>query len=366
MVLTKGLYARAFLRLAASNNDAQYNIVNCTFSNGADKGIVLRSGKVTIDGMVLAGTAPTTVFVASTLDDALFELRASDLSNLAWTNLISVTAGVMGGYFKCIGCKLRSGFTVTTGTFTGPGSMYVEVIDCNSGDVNYYYRRESWAGTVTLQNSIYYNAGDGTNDFAFEMVSSASTSFVNPLELPPISWFNKTLSAMSTTAQVTNDGTTFTNAELWQETLAKITSGAPLATWNRDDRAANILATPANQATSVVSWTGTGGFGAEVKQQLVSGSFTPAEIGNIVVIVKLAKPSETIYVSPKLITGAKQYMSYCGTLINESAVSTNPGESNVSSGVSYTINDVGYTGTLVVGSGSSQQDTIIGNKAGLG
>lgn len=340
-----GTSSRLNIGAASSNLDTVVSLVNCTINSGIDRPTVLRHGRITIDNLILAGTAPTTVFAPSSVDAGEFILRASDISNLAWTNLVSVTANTVNGYFKAIGCKLRASFTLVTGTFSGPGAFYVEAIDCNSGDVNYYYRRESWEGAVTMQNSVYYNAGDGSNDFAFEMASSANASYLHPLESPPISYFNKTLSSMQTTVQVTNDGTTFTDAELWQETLAKVTSGSPLATWNRGDRVADILTTPANQATSVVSWTGTGGFGAEVKQQLVSGSFTPAEIGNIVVVVKLAKASDTVYVSPKLVTSPKQFMSYCGALLNESTVSTNPGEANVKTGTNYTVNDTAYVGT---------------------
>lgn len=342
-----GTSSRLNIGASTSNLDTVLNFINCTINSGIDRPTVLRHGKIIFDNLTLAGTAPTTVFAPASVDAGEFIIRASDLSNLAWTNLVSVTLNTVNGYFKAIGCKLRASFTLVTGTFSGPGAFYVEAIDCNSGDVNYYYKKESWEGSVEAINSIYYNAGDGLNDFSFKMISSANASFIHPLESPPISYFNKSLSALQTTIHVTNDGTTFTDAELWQETLAKITSGVPLATWNRDDRAANILATPANQATSTVSWTGTGGFASEVKQQLVSGSFTPAEIGNITTVVKLAKASSTIYISPKIITSPKQFMTFCGTLLNESSISTNPGITNVISPTGYTINDTSYTGSYV-------------------
>jgi hypothetical protein len=153
---------------------------------------------------------------------------------------------------------------------------------------------------------------------------------------------------MSTTVQVVNDGTTFKDNELWQETLAKITTGFTLATWDKSDRVSNILTAGANQETSTESWTGTGGFGSAIKQKLVSSSFTPAEIGNIIVAIKLGKAISTVYVSPKLVTSSKQFVSYCGTIQNESSVSVDPGESNVRDGTSYTIDDTEYTGNMTL------------------
>jgi hypothetical protein len=131
------------------------------------------------------------------------------------------------------------------------------------------------------------------------MTGNANTSFIHPLVSPPIATFNSTLSALTSTVEAVNDGTTFTDAELWQETLAKVTSGSPLGTWNVGDRAASIVATPANQTTSTATWVGTGGFGAAVKQKLVSSSFTPAEIGAITTVIKLAK-NDNVYISPKV------------------------------------------------------------------
>jgi hypothetical protein len=175
----------------------------------------------------------------------------------------------------------------------------VELIDCNSADVNYYYTKVSWEGTVLADASVYYNASDGTTSISWLMTGNANSSFTWPLTSPPISSWNATLGAMTTTVEVTNDGTTYTDAQLWQETLAKVTSGVPLGTWNRADRAADITTAGTNQASSSVSWTGTGGFGAEVKQKLVSGSFTPAEIGPITTRVFLAA-NDSVYVSPRV------------------------------------------------------------------
>lgn len=307
---------RNLIGVAALNVDTKMDFIGCTFSAGANKGVTLRNGIITMDNITFAGTAPTTLFTITTLDMANFELKNSDLSALAWTNLTDVSSAAVGGFFRAVNCKLRASFATVTGSFTAPG-FYVEVIDSNSGDVNYYYKKDSYEGTITASNSIYLDASDGSNSLSWQMVSSANASYIYPLRSPIISWMNRSLSAMTTSVEVTNDGTTFKDNELWQETTAKVTSGFPLGTVNRADKS-NILAAGANQTSSSVSWTGTGGFGAEVKQKLESGSFTPAETGFIQTQVFLGKASATVYVSPKVLTtSGSQWATPMGGFMNE-------------------------------------------------
>jgi len=284
----------------AVSDDSIVYLKDCTFNSSNSGGAIVQSGKLIIDNLTLSGTAPTTVFSFTGNAAAHHHvlLRASDLSAVAWTNLVDVSGGVTGT-FVATQCKLRSSFTVTTGTFGGPGSPEVILQDCNSGDVNYYYSKTSYEGTVLADNSVYIDASDGTNSISWLMSGNANTSFTWPLKSPMIAKFNSTLSAMTTEIEVVNDGTTFTNAQLWQETLYKGTSGTPNGTWNRGDRVADIVTAGSNQATSTSSWTGTGGFASAVKQKLTSTSFTPAEIGPIGVVVYLAA-NDTVYVSPKV------------------------------------------------------------------
>lgn len=296
------------------NDDAEFNLVNCTLTGG-NKTLTFRGGIVDISNLTLAGTAPTTLFSFANGSPCILRISASDLSGVAWTNFMSVTAAIYGSV-RLAQCKLPSGFVVTTGTFPGPGQFDIVMIDCASGDTHYTYQKHCWQGTIVASNSIYADASDGTNSISWLMTGNANTSFAYPLVSPPIDFFNDTLSAMTTTVEVTNDGTTFTDAQLWQETQAKVTSGSTKSTVNIADRAADILAAGAAQANSTKSWTGTSGFSAEVKQQLVSGSFTPAEVGPVRVVVKLAANND-VYVSPKVLSNSRrQWMSLEGVYIN--------------------------------------------------
>lgn len=347
---TTGAQLIAGVGAGASGKNNYFKFVGCTYNaaNSSSNEILLRSGTLIFENLILAGATRTTVFSTFASQFTDLEVNASDLTGVAWTNLINVAADVVSFYAKFHACKLASSFAVTTGSFVAVGSGTVTLVDCNSGDVNYYYAKYDYLGSVVAQNSIYVDASDGTNNIGWTMVSSANASFAHPLESPPISFFNSALSAMTTTVETVTDNVTLKDNEIWQITLAKITSGSPVGTWNKADRAADILTAGTNQTTSTATWVGTGGI-TPIKQKLVSGSFTPAEVGDVVTIVKLAKASTTVYISPKVLTtSGKQYMGNGGGFRNERAVSTGAGAANILSTASELIEGTTVNGTYVV------------------
>lgn len=347
-------------RLNIGNATAARNqlvkLVNCTYSNvaGGNKIMNFRNTTCIIQNFsyVTDSGTPTTMFSGTTTANVTIE--ASDFSNFGTTNLWSVNGTVGPLIVRMIGCRLPSTPTVLSDSWPGPSSGYVELVDCANGDVNYNYVRENYSGRVEMVNGIYQDADNDQDGISLKMVSSSNCSINNPLEAPPFFHYNTfALAAMTTTVEVVNDGTTFKDNELWQITSAKITSGNPMATWNRADKIANVLATAADQDSSSVSWTGTGGFSNAIKQKLVSGSFTPAEIGMISTIVKLAKASSTVYVSPKIVPSDRQFASYSGAIVNDVRAQdkfTDPGVANVRSGDAYKFDSLtnNKTGTAVI------------------
>jgi hypothetical protein len=288
------------------NHAKLIKLINPVFIFGStESSILLNNAVIDIKGATLAGAAvPTNLFSSTAARCPRACVGQSDLSGLAWTNLVSIPATDVG-YCLFQECKFPSGFAISTGTFVGPGGLRIIVEHCDSGDVHYGYIEECWEGTITNQVSVFADASDGTHDFAYLMAGNANTSFSNPLMSPQLVTMNNTVaSARQVRVEVVNDGTTFQDDELWVETAAKITSGVPLGTWNRDDRVANFLtATPANQDTSTVDWTGTSGFDIVVKQKLVTGSFTPAEVGPVTSRVFLGVDG-SVYISPNAVLEA--------------------------------------------------------------
>lgn len=288
---------------STSSDDQRVELVNSSlkFAN-ASQGVLVRCPFRMEGGSVAAaGTAPTTLFLtpsAGNYGDAT--LRGVNLSGLAsGTNLVLASAGNCNSYtFE--NCKLGSSVSITTGSVAGQGGVSVRLVNCDSADTNYRYYKQTYQGTITQETTIVRDSGasDGTTPVSRKMVTTANSKMYSPLESDAITFWNETTgSSVTATVEVVTDNVTLTDAEAWIEVEYLGTSGFPVSSF-ASDRAADVLATPANQTSSSVTWTTTG-LGTPVKQKLAV-SFTPAEKGPVKVRVMLAKASTTMYVCPKV------------------------------------------------------------------
>jgi hypothetical protein len=212
---------------SSSYQECVIDLINCVFSNGAIKPIIIRNGTITMTGCSLAGTGGTTIFTSIGGNSFTMVAQACDW-NAAGTNpaFINVSAGG-NGILLVSECKMKSGWSLVAGSFPTPATFNVVAQDCDSGDVHYTYIRQNYSGTITAVNSIYCGASDGSNNMSWHMVGNANTSFINPLPSPRIVGFNSSIgSGKTATIPVTNDGTTFTDKQLWAEVLAKVSSGS--------------------------------------------------------------------------------------------------------------------------------------------
>lgn len=244
----------------------------------------------------IGGTVPTTLFSFNDCRGIVL-LRGVDLSAAGSGKSIFNAAVSTSTLVEMENCKLGSSVSITTGSNQGRGSLRVRMVNCDSADTNYRYLKSDYLGDVYSESVIAPTSGptDGTTPMTQKMVSSANTKFYSPLESDELIVWNDTTGASKTvTIEVVTDGVTLTDAEAWVEVEYLGTSGFPISSL-AFDRAADILATPANQTTSSISWTTTG-LSSPVKQKL-STSFTPQEKGPLLIRVKLAKPSTTMYVS---------------------------------------------------------------------
>lgn len=259
------------------------------------------AGHVLVRGGVAAptGTVPTTLVLpgADSYFHAVF--RGVDLSALgSGNNLVDVGGASASGKIIFENCKLGASVALTTGSVAGQGGVEVEVINCDSADTNYRYCKKVYQGEITHETTIVRTGGasDGTTAISRKMVSSANSKFYSPLVLDSVVlWNEDTGVAKTVTVEIVTDNVTLTDAECWVEVEYLGTAGFPVSSF-ASDRAADILATPANQASSTESWTTTG-LATPVKQKL-SVSFTPQEKGPVRVRVMLAKASTTVYVDP--------------------------------------------------------------------
>lgn len=286
----------------------------------AGQGIDVQGAELFWRGGTVLGTAPTTLFTPLSNGTVVprIDCRGVDLSPLGSNTLINVS-GASRLEVDFINCKLGASAVITTGAWASR-TGYVRLVNCDSADTNYRYLLSTYHGDISHETTIVRTGGasDGTTPFSRKMVSTANTKFYSPLEGPWFEFWNETTGSSVTAAiEIVTDNVTLTDAEAWVEVEYMGTSGFPTGSF-ANDRAADILATPANQTTSSEAWTTTG-LTTPVKQVL-SKAVTPQEKGWIRARVCLAKASTTLYACPKILsTSAYQYMDDSGDIVNAPA-----------------------------------------------
>lgn len=272
----------------------------------------------------VAGTTPTTLFLnpSSSLPGAWAEIRGVDLSALAsGKNLVDVSQTNVGKYLFS-DCKLGSSVSVTTGAVAGQGAEEVRLVNCDSADTNYRYYRQTYQGTITQETTIVRTGGasDGATPVSRKMVSTANSKLYSPLESDWATFWDNTPGSKTVTVPVVTDNVTLTDAECWVEVEYLGTSSFPLGNF-ASDRAADILATGANQTTDAGSTWTTTGLTTPIKQSL-SVTFTTVKAGPIRARVCLAKASTTVYFDPLVLSSSgRQFMAGGDVYLNEAVQS---------------------------------------------
>lgn len=289
-----------------SNNDPNWTKwINCTARFGrAGGGIAASCGHFVWEGggIESGGTALTTSLFAAPGSGrpSVVTLIGVDLSNLgtACSLFTASASGLQIG--TMMDCKLPASWTggLVTGTKKAQGrySMY----NCDNADTNYRLWIEDYAGSIRDETTIVKTGGasDGTTALAWKMTTDANANeAVSPLVSDPIPiWMDSTGSAKTIEVDIVHDGATnLQDDEVWLEVSYPGNASTPQASIGRDRRA-NVLATPADQASSAATWTTTGL--ASPNKQKLGVTFTPLNKGVCYVRIALGKPSQTIYVDP--------------------------------------------------------------------
>lgn len=209
---------------------------------------------------------------------------------------------------RCVirNCKLPgswSGAVATAANFAAwrPVDRF-SMYNCDSGDTNYKLWIMTAFGSIRDETTLVRTGGasDGTTALSWKMVSGAEAKWPsNDLVTDEIViWNDTTGSPLTATIEILHDSATaLTDREIWLECNYLGDASFPVGTLVTD-RAADILATAADQAASTETWTTTGM--SDPNTQKLSVTFTPEQKGYISVTVHLAKASATVYVCPKL------------------------------------------------------------------
>lgn len=196
-------------------------------------------------------------------------------------------------------CKLGASVALFSGTIRV--DMALSLDNSDSGDTQYRMQRALFEGSIFSETVIVRTGGasDGVTPLSHKMVSGTVGRFYLPLYGPDLIIHNAAVGANKTvTIEILHDSVTaLKDTDVWLEVEYLGTSGFPIASF-ATDRAADILATGADQTSSSVAWTTTGL--SNPNKQKLAVTFTPQELGVFRCRVALAKPSYTIYVDPLL------------------------------------------------------------------
>lgn len=286
-------------------NYAHVNLVNPTFRFGASGAGISVNGAVEIEGGSVSsdGTAPTAlVSGVSSAGDADLRWIGGDLSYVTGSLMANVS-----NYAEIIfdRCKLGSGVTTMTAQTSNPtrASAHVWLLDCSSGDTHGIFEYHNALGSLTRDTGIYYTGGAPGN-LSWKIVTTANASATHPFLTPWIAQYTAGGgSAITPRIEILRDGsaTAYTDAEVWGEFMAKVTSTSVIATRYSDGVLPWVAGT--NQATGAgtSAWTGEGGTAWSGKVD--SGtSLTVAEDGDLSGRVAVAVASATLYVHPDILT----------------------------------------------------------------
>jgi hypothetical protein len=288
------------------NAGRRLRLTNCTISFAAvGSTIAVANADVRWDNTpsALAGAAvPTNLFnsVGSTLVfTSNVTLEGVDLS-AAGSGKTLVAAGIgQALVYSFINCKFGSGVTVAGAALNAAGP---EVYVTNSDSANTTTRAEKYTyeGTLITDTTDVRSGGAAANGtaFAWEVTTTANNTKAFPFECPLIAVKSTLVGSTRTVSIPIMSNATLTNADVWPEVLYMGSTSTPLGTL-ANGRVADLLqtTTPTSWALdSVSSWTTTGVTGP-VKQML-SVSFTPEQVGDYLIRIKIAKPSQTLRIDP--------------------------------------------------------------------
>lgn len=246
---------------------------------------------------IAGATIPSSLFASSVNAAALVATcRGADFSAITGTILNSATAG----WAKILldSCKIASGATrygVTS--VTNPGDE-IELVNCFDG-TNALNERHAPAGAITTDRNTTMTGGaqDDIGAYSLKMVSSArSDKLTMPLDCFWIDVGNTATGASKIATVEIVSSASLNNDEISLLLEYMGTSGSSMASFVSSLPATPLTAAAA-LASSSVSWNSPP---TTPQKQKLAVTFTPQRAGRVRGLVRLGKPSTTVWVNPQI------------------------------------------------------------------
>ena len=250
-------------------------------------------------GISSAGVAPTTLF-AGTDRTTTVRWAHADLSHVTGTLVGNQASSSCEFHF--IQPKLGSGVTIlATQSVANLSSGSAWIYDGASDGTDGRFEYHNALGSIITDSSIKFTGSAAGQ--SWKIITTANASGVSPFITPSIDLFHDATSSITPRLEILRDGsaTAYTDAEVWGEFVAKITSGAMPGTLYNDRQAlADLYAGTAGTAQAAGSDTWDGENATHWAGKVDSGAaLTPAEPGAIRGRLVVAVPSVSdLYLDP--------------------------------------------------------------------
>ena len=246
------------------------------------------------------GTPPTSFFNGSGAQEQHIKIMNVDLSDMAVTNIFDLS-----GTANHNTCSFERGvISSSTGLYNSIGTpattAYMFGTDDTTGNDTYREEYAYYWGDITVDDANYLNASDGVTSYSWKVVTNAVSKegITEPIYTSYMPVFIDSTGSKTITVEILTDNVTLQNDDIWLELEFLGSSSSPIATIDISDRVADVLAAPADQATSTEVWTSPG-VTTDLEQKLVA-TVTVNRIGVLRARVAIAKPSTTVWIDAKV------------------------------------------------------------------
>jgi hypothetical protein len=231
-----------------------------------------------------------------------FVMEGADLSALPANMAITASGGAGKAVLK--NCKMPPGWLGALFSNSCAINQTVELYNCDSGATTYRIYIGQYAGTLRESTAVLKSGGatDGTTAMSWAISTNGNCrppdnggppySFVTP----EIAYWNEAISAQVTASvDVLADTSPLTSSEAWLEVTYLGDSASPksLPAITRTKLGGTAVAHPSSPA----SWSAAS---ASPQVQRLQFTFTPKLKGFVIVRVRIARPSATVYVDPTM------------------------------------------------------------------
>lgn len=292
---------------AGAQNAVRFD--NCVFRfANTGQGIGVSAGAAEFYNCTLssAGSIPTTLFLSiSTAGGNRLDCEGCDWSALGSGTIFGeFSGGVLRATMTR--CKLGANFVALAAQLELLAGATLFLSDCDSGDVHGLFGYYNGLGSVVTDSTITYTGSPVGR--SWKIVTNANTNGINPFYTPYVDWYQTGTSSITPRFEILRDGSTtaYTNAEVWAEWQAKVTTGSVISTAYNDRQswaafASGTAGASQDAGAGLSAWTGESGTAWSGKID-TGAAITPAEVGEIRGRIAVAASSTTVYVDPYIRT----------------------------------------------------------------